>query len=79
MQVHVRLFASLRHHRPGLGIGESFPVELPAGATIAGLVEHLGLPREEIKLAFVNGRSRPQEYTLTGGDEVGIFPPVGGG
>ena len=79
MQVHVKLFASLRSYRPGLGIGEAFPVELPAGATVGELVRQLGLPREEVKLAFVNGRAQPEEYALTAGDDVGIFPPVGGG
>jgi molybdopterin converting factor small subunit len=79
VQVQVKLFASLRHYRPGLGIGESFSVDLPAGATLGELVQQLGLPQEEVKLFFVNGRSQSQEHALTGGDEVGIFPPVGGG
>ena len=79
MQVHVKLFASLRTYRSGLGIGESCPVELPAGATVGELVQQLGLPPAEVKLFFVNGRSQPLEYALADGDEVGIFPPVGGG
>jgi molybdopterin synthase sulfur carrier subunit len=79
VQVHVKLFATLRRYRPGLEIGEAFSVELPAGATVGELVRRLELPREEVKLAFVNGRSQPEEYALRGGDEVGIFPPVGGG
>jgi molybdopterin converting factor small subunit len=79
VQVQVKLFASLRYHRPGLAIGESFPVELPAEATLDELVQELGLPSEEVKLLFVNGRSQSLEYALVSGDEVGIFPPVGGG
>jgi molybdopterin converting factor small subunit len=79
VRVHVKLFASLRYHRPGLEIGQSFPVELTTGATIDNLVQHLGLPPEEVKLVYVNGRSQTEEYALTEGDQVGIFPPVGGG
>lgn len=79
MQVHVKLFASLRYHRPGLGIGESFPVDLPAGATVDELVQNLALPANEVKLVYVNGRSQSEEYVLAGGDQIGIFPPVGGG
>jgi len=52
---------------------------LPEGATIADLIHHLNLPAEEVKLAFVNGRARPEDWRLEPGDEVGIFPPVGGG
>ena len=79
MQVHVKLFASLRYHHPGLEIGQSFPVELATGSTIDELVQHLGLPPEEVKLVYVNGRSQTEEYVLTEDDQVGIFPPVGGG
>lgn len=79
MQVHVKLFAGLRRLRPGLEIGQAFPVELPEGATTGQLVQQLGLPVDEVKVVFVNGIARPTEHSLAGGDQVGIFPPVGGG
>jgi len=77
--VQVKLFATLRHYRPGLGIGEPFPVTLPAGATVEQLIAQVGLPTEEVKTVFVNGLFRGREYVLAEGDQVGIFPPVGGG
>ncbi len=76
--VHVKLFATLRRHYPNLGIGEATPVELPDGATIGQLIEHLRLPANEVKVVFVNGIVREGEYALSDGDEVGIFPAVGG-
>jgi sulfur-carrier protein len=79
MVVFVKLFATLRHLRPGLGIGEAFAVELPKGSTIGQLVTQLKLPEEEVKLVFVNGIVREWDYVLVAGDELGIFPPVGGG
>ena len=77
--VYVKLFATLRHLRPGLGIGEAFPVELPEGATVGDLVRELELPKDQVKLVFVNGLIRELDHVLADGDEVGIFPPVGGG
>ena len=77
--VHVKLFATLRHYRPGLGLGEAFPVEVSEGATVGDLVRQLGLPAEEVKIVFVNALFRDLDYVLADGDEVGIFPPVGGG
>lgn len=77
--VQVKLFATLREYRPGLGIGEPFPVDLPDGATMRGLVRQLELPEEQVKLVFVNARSAGMDHLLANGDEVGIFPPVGGG
>ncbi len=77
--VHVKLFATLRQYRPGLGIGERFPLELPAGASIHDLMRQLKLPEDQVKLIFVNGLYQDLEHGLVDGDEVGIFPPVGGG
>jgi len=77
--VYVRLFATLRRHFPDLKIGEAMPVELPDGTTVGQLIEHLGVPSQEVKTVFVNNIIRDPESPLRSGDEVGIFPPIGGG
>ena len=77
--VHVKLFATLRRVRPEVPMGQPFPHTLPEGATIADLIEELGLPEEEVKLVFVNAHFREWDHLLSEGDEIGIFPPVGGG
>ena len=77
--VRVKLFATLRSHRPGLKMGEALPVELETGSTVGELLAGLGVPVEEVKLVFANGLARDLEYVPADGDELGIFPPVGGG
>lgn len=77
--IHVRIFATLRRHYPHLGIGEAMPVEMPDGATVGQLMNHLQLPLDHVKVVFVNGIARGQDHPLVDGDEVGVFPPVGGG
>ncbi len=77
--VQVKLFATLRRYRPGLKMGQALAVELPAGATVGQLIRELGLPGEEVRMVFVNGLVRERDHPLADGDEVGIFPPVGGG
>ncbi len=77
--VHVKLFATLRRYSPGLKMGQALPVELPDGATVDYLIRQLGLPAEEVKMVFVNGLVRQRDHPLADGDELGIFPPVGGG
>jgi molybdopterin converting factor small subunit len=79
ISVHTKLFASLRQYRPGLGIGEAFSVELPEGATVGNLIQEIGLPDKEVKIVFVNALFRDLAHELADGDQVGIFPPVGGG
>jgi molybdopterin converting factor small subunit len=42
-------------------------------------VNQLKLPREEVKVFFVNGRARPLDWSLNSNDEIGIFPLIAGG
>jgi molybdopterin converting factor small subunit len=79
MRVRVKLFAGLGRFREGTSPGAPFEWELSEPATLQRLVESLRLPREDIKVTFVNGRARPLDWALAAGDEVGIFPAVGGG
>lgn len=79
VRVRVKLFATLRRYYPELGVGEGMDVELPDGATVGQLVNHLGLPADHVRVVFINGIARDESYPLSDGDEVGMFPPVGGG
>ena len=83
MIVRAKLFATLRRYAPnasaGAQAGTPFEMDVPDGATLADLVKRLALPADQVKVAFVNGRARPDEWRLEPGDEIGIFPPVGGG
>lgn len=79
MHVQVKLFASLRRFADNVAPGVPFDVELPAGATLTDLCQTLHLPTDEVKLTFVNGQAQPEDWPLQSGDEIGIFPPVGGG
>jgi len=54
-------------------------VALQDGATVRDLVRCLNLPEDQVKLIFVNALSSELDRALVDGEEVGIFPPVGGG
>lgn len=79
IEVEVRLYAALRQYHPQVGVGEALVVSLPAGTTLNDLRAHLGLPEDEIKIAFVNNRHQGWNYQLAPGDRVALFPPVAGG
>ncbi|MBC7228316.1 MAG: MoaD/ThiS family protein [Thermoflexales bacterium] len=79
IRVKAKLFATLRRYYPELGIGEGIEVELPDGATVGQLIHRLGLPADHVRVVFINGIARDESHPLSDGDEVGIFPPVGGG
>ena len=73
--IHLKLYASLARFRPAQP--HCYPV--PNATDVDQLVSMLDLPREEVKLIFVNGRRAAANTLLAEGDRVGIFPPVGGG
>ena len=79
MRVCVKLYAGLGRLISNALPGTPLDVLLPEPATVDDLVGQLNLPRQDVKITFVNGRSRPMEWSLADGDEVGIFPLVGGG
>jgi molybdopterin synthase sulfur carrier subunit len=88
MKVYVKLYATLARsvsgpvlaqYPEGIRVGSRFEVELPESSTLANLVDYLALSREDVKVSFVNGKTQDFDYRLEAGDEVGMFPPIGGG
>lgn len=54
-------------------------LDLGEGHTVADALALLGIPVAEAKLCFVNGHRQEPDGCLQDGDELGIFPPIGGG
>jgi len=75
----VRLYATLRKYHPSLGIGEPLGITLDDKARLGNLFSELKIPKEEIKIALVNGKWEEESYLLEDGDRIGLFSPIGGG
>mgnify|MGYP001011999576 CR=1 FL=1 len=73
--VTLKLFATLKKYRPDSA--ERFPIA--PGTTVRELAGLLAIPPQDVKLVFVDGKQQPLDFPLTGGERVGLFPPVGGG
>jgi len=74
MRVRVKCFATLADHTPPDGF-----LELPEGSAVAAVLPLIGLVPGDIKLVFVNSKNSDLGTALADGDQVGIFPAVGGG
>lgn len=79
MHVTVKLFATLTRFGQGEKAGTPFIIELKQDATLSDLVDLLKIPAEETRIMFVNGIIQEPDYRLRDKDEVGLFPPIGGG
>jgi molybdopterin synthase sulfur carrier subunit len=73
--ITIKLFASLNRFRPAAS--ESYPIE--PGITVKKLLEELCVPKDEVKIIFIDGVKHDLGSILKGGERVGIFPAVGGG
>ncbi len=73
--IQIKLFASLGRFMPE----NSDAFSIDPGLSVRDLALGLGIPLESAKLIFVNGQKRDLAATLSGGERVAIFPPVGGG
>lgn len=77
MNAHIslKLFASLAKRMPE----DAGRYPITPGTTVRDIVEKLNIAEAEAKLIFVNNRRALLTSELSDGDQVGIFPPVGGG
>jgi molybdopterin converting factor small subunit len=75
-QIQVNLYATLRKHTGGAG---SLEVEIEPGATVAELLDQLGVPADQARVVFIDTRSASFSDPLNGGEQVGIFPAIAGG
>lgn len=72
----VRLFAGLERDAPGAGAERRLAAaEAPS---VAAVLERLGL-HGRTGLVLVNGVHADSTRALAPGDEVDLFPPIGGG
>jgi molybdopterin converting factor small subunit len=75
-QVQVRLYAGLRAHIRG---ATSVHVDIEPGETIAQVLEKLSVPLNQTRIIFVDHKTTTLDHELVGGEELGIFPAIGGG
>lgn len=81
--ITLKLFATLSRFMPEKKENElpGIPrqIKIPHNSTLSDLIILLKIPADEVKLCYVNGVYQEINYRLQENDEVGIFPPIGGG
>jgi molybdopterin converting factor small subunit len=79
MVVAVTCFGAMRDYLPEGRAHNRAQVELPEGATVGDLVDHLGAPRRLVFSVLVDGRQAQLGSALEPGAEVTLMPPFAGG
>ena len=88
VKVYVKLYADLVHRlreavpaaKSGtITAGVPFEADLNEKSTVVDLLVYLNLSKKDSVIVFINGRNRSPDHELAAGDQIGIFPPIGGG
>jgi len=75
IKVGARLYASLRKWNPNPRVDLS----LREASTTQDALATLGIPESEIAIIMVNGKRGKLEDFLSEGDDIQLFPAIGGG
>ena len=74
-QIQLELQATLKRFLPAAH--ESYVIE--PGLRVRDLLAQLGIPEHEVNLIFINGGLANLDSTVSGGERVVLYPPLGGG
>jgi len=75
IKINLKLFVTLSRYLPDNSEG----LEILEGTTVEKLISDIGIPKELVKLIFINGKKQNMSYQLKNNDRLGLFPSVGGG
>lgn len=83
MKITLRLYATLQDYLPRDARGNEAYLELPDAATVPEALESLKVPLSQAHIVMVNGRHvlrhQLSERALQEGDELAVWPAIGGG
>jgi molybdopterin converting factor small subunit len=74
MHVTVKLFANFRQGRFSV-----MTREYASGSSIADVQRDLAIPEADLGIIVLNGRNAEPQQELNDGDQLALFPLVGGG
>ena len=64
---------------PDKSLRKPYVVDISVGTTIRDVLQSLNVPEDDVKLIFLNGRHAAIDQVLKDNDQLGVFPPLGGG
>ena len=74
MQITVKLFAHFRNNRFNKEVRTIAP-----DTTVGAIVAELAIAEDEVGVVLINGRHGSLDQPLAEGDNLSLFPLVGGG
>jgi molybdopterin synthase sulfur carrier subunit len=77
MQVKLRVYANLAEEA-SKSTGDNYNFHVTPGTTVAQLLNEAGINRRNVRIVMVNNSQAELDTTVKDGDEIGVFPSMGG-
>ncbi len=77
MRVKLRVYANLAEGA-SMDVGDNYDFHVDPGTTIAQLLAKAGINRRDVRIVMINNNQAELNSTIQDGDEVGVFPSMGG-
>lgn len=81
IRIVLRLIATLRPFMPANEDESSCELVIPAGTSVADVIQDLGVPEAVLagSAILINGRPGSADHVLSEGDRLTVFPAMAGG
>jgi len=79
MQVTVKLYGLLRSHAPDYQPSRGIVIEIPEGATVKNLLDHLDISEIRGTVVIAGGRVLKANEKIQSGESVDVFQSIQGG
>jgi uncharacterized protein YgbK (DUF1537 family) len=78
MRIELTFYAGLCRYLPAGARNGRASFDVPAGATVAQVLQHLGVPRDAVAIVVVDGRAEDPATHLAPGAGLCLCPPLAG-
>lgn len=77
MQVKLRVYANLAEES-FMDTGDNYNFDVNPGTTVAQLLNKAGINGRDVRIVMINNNQAELNTTVKDGDEIGVFPSMGG-
>ena len=79
MKIEINLYATLSRYASDVSRLQDGIIKVKDHISVRELLKSLNIPVESVKLIFINGVHGKLDAMLKDGDQLGLFPAIGGG
>ncbi|MGI6143655.1 MAG: MoaD/ThiS family protein [bacterium] len=77
MQVKLRVYASLAEDT-GMDVADNYGFQVEPGTTVFQLLQEAGINQRDVRIVMINNKQADLNTEVRDGDEIGVFPSMGG-